>query len=633
MRAVALWLCVFLIGEIFLLGQASAAPTAEQRAEIAAIGTLLRKAGSFYNESKFKESAELVKEVQGRLEKLAEGADQPTLAQLKEPHGRLAKAHALLEVEGITLPELKALPAAAAVKSARKAAAMPTISFVTDVAPVLNARCGNCHVRAARGMFSMATYETLMKGPAMSGKVIFPGDAKGSVLIEKIEDKQMPPNGAGIPDAELATLKKWVEEGAKFDGANPTAQLTALLPAGTQPAATPAATVEQATGKETVSFAKDIAPILSPLCTGCHGTNNNPRGGFSLNTMAGLIKGGDRGEPILPGKPADSLLIKKLKGTADGARMPMGLAPLDAAKIAKIEKWIEEGAKFDGPSPDQPIAEVAALAKAEASTHDELSADRAKLAQENWQLGMPGTTPNKYESANFLVLGNVGENTLAEIAKKAEALAPEVGKTFKTPPNQPLVKGRMTLFVLGDRYDYGEFGKMVEKRELASASRGHYRYSILDAYGVVLTPKGSDYSLDTLIAQQIGAVYVASLGKRVPHWFAEGCGRVVAARMATGADARVSKWDDELSAALSSLTAPDDFLKNKLTPEDADVCAASFARFLMSDPRRFGVLIDNLRKGGQFPKAFSDSYGAPPNEVAKAWAQKPPKPGPLKRGK
>src|SRR5205807_964433 len=181
-----------------------------------------------------------------------------------------------------------------------------------------------------------------------------------------------------------------------------------------------------------------------------------------------------------------------------GARMPMRAAPLDDATIAKIEKWISEGARFDGPSATQPIEQVAAIVKAQHATHEELTKERAELADKNWRLGMPGAPANKSESTNFLVLGNVGENTLADIAKRAEALAPKVAEIFKAPKDQPLVKGRMTLFVFGERYNYGEFGQMVEKREVPAAWRGHYRYSIVDAYGAVLTPKSGDYDLDTL---------------------------------------------------------------------------------------------------------------------------------------
>jgi mono/diheme cytochrome c family protein len=637
MRFRCLMLFAAMIAAILPFRPSIAAPTAEQRSEILALGTLLTKAGNLYRDKKFKEAGEAIKEAQTRFAKVAEGADQQTIGQLAPLHKRLANAHSLLELEGVSLPELKSVeekPAAkpAADKTAAKASKASakggagSVSFVSDVAPILNARCGGCHVRNARGEFSMANYESLMKGAKKAGKVIFPGDVMGSVLIEKVQDKEMPPNGAGIPDGELATLKKWVQEGAKFDGKDTSAQLTSLIGSGNQTAATtPVATVQQATGKETVSFAREIAPIFIQNCLGCHGTQN-PRGNLSLNTMSSIIKGGDRGEPVLPGKPADSLLVKKLRGKADGARMPQGRAPLDEATIAKIEKWISEGAKFDGPSATQPIREVSAIAKAQHATHEELTKDRAELADKNWRLGMPGSQPNKSESANFLVLGEVGENTLADIAKRAEALAPKVAEIFKAPKDQPLVKGRVTLFVFGERYNYGEFGKMVEERDLPNSWRGHYRFSIVDAYGVVLTPKANDYSLDALIAQQLAAVYVASLGKGVPHWFAEGCGRVVASRLAPANDRRLSQWDEELTGAIGSLAAPDDFLKGKLAPEQADICAFSFAKFLMGD-RRFTNLIDGLRNGGDFKKVFQDSFGATPEQLAAVWVRNPPKVG------
>jgi len=274
-----------------------AAPTTAQREEMAAIGTLLTKATNFYKNSKFKDATEITKEAQTRFEKLAEGADEPMVAALTSLHKRLTALHAYLELEGVELPELKPLEAAA--KGTVPAGG--GVSFVKQVLPVLNSRCGGCHIRNARGMFSMATYESLMKGPP-AGRVVFPGNLKGSDLIVKVEDKEMPPNGAGVPAEELDTLKKWVEQGAKFDGPDPKAQVSTLITGQPMPAVS-ALKVEQATGKETVSFSKDIAPVLAMQCTGCHG-NQNPRNNFNLFTFENLLRGGDRGEPLLPGKPA-----------------------------------------------------------------------------------------------------------------------------------------------------------------------------------------------------------------------------------------------------------------------------------------------------------------------------------------
>jgi hypothetical protein len=127
------------------------------------------------------------------------------------------------------------------------------------------------------------------------------------------------------------------------------------------------------------------------------------------------------------------------------------------------------------------------------------------------------------------------------------------------------------------------------------------------------------------VAQQLAAVYVASKGKNVPHWFAEGTGRVVASRLVTGADSRIDKWDEELSRVLAEMTAPDDFLNKKLPPEDADIAAYSYVKFLMADTKRFQALLDALRKGGDFTKAFSDAYGSGPSQIAAAWARNPPK--------
>src|SRR5262249_56000010 len=112
------------------------------------------------------------------------------------------------------------------------------------------------------------------------------------------------------------------------------------------------------------------------------------------------------GEASLAGKRGERVMSKKVKGRADGARMPRNRPPLDDATMKKVETWITEGARFDGPDASRPLTEVAAVAKAQSQTHEQLTKERAELAAANWRLGMPGTPPSKFESANFLVLGS-----------------------------------------------------------------------------------------------------------------------------------------------------------------------------------------------------------------------------------
>lgn len=590
------------------------APTASQKKQLDEINKQLQKAGQLFTEKKFKEATDEIKDLQRTFNKLADSSDPELVQQLEPIYTRLVKAHAKLELEGFELPALK--------KPAAKGPATSTptpggVSFVKQVAPLLITKCGRCHVDNARGDFSMATFDQLKKGPA-SGVVITPGDDAGSVLIDKVAGGEMPPGGNKLGAEEIALLRAWVKEGAKFDGPNPQAGLRTLAP-GAVPMEPQAVAVVAATGSETISFAKDIAPVLAENCNGCHVDAQRARANFNMTNFTALLRGGDGGPPVQPGKPADSLLVKRVKGEGGDTRMPMGRPPLSDAVIAKIEKWVAEGAKYDGGDANLNIVQVAALAKAQSSTHAELSEERAKIAEQNWRLGMPNIRFEKVETENFLIMGNIGENTLKNYGKKVEDLQPKIANILNIPDGQPMVKGRMSLFLFDQRYDYGEFGQMVERRSLPPEWKGHWRFTTIDAYGALIPAKNDEYSFDCLAAQQIAGTYIASLGKGCPRWFAEGTARVVASRVAPK-DPRVVDWDNELSGALGAMTKADDFLTGKLPPEQADVVSYSFVRFLMKNAGPYNVLLNAVRGGQPFEKAFLEVFKASPAQAAEVWA-------------
>jgi len=230
---------------------------------------------------------------------------------------------------------------------------------------------------------------------------------------------------------------------------------------------------------------------------------------------------------------------------------------------------------------------------------------------------MPNITPEKSETTDFLMIGNVGPNTLKEISEGVEKMVPKVAEILKAPSGQPLIKGRMTIYVFNNRYDYSEFGQMIEKREIPKEVRGHWQYNIVEAYGALVPPKNNEYPVNTLIAQQLAGSYAASYGKNVPHWFAEGVGRVVASRLGA-TDPRVKAWDAALPTIVPTMKAPDEFMGDKLSREEADICAYSFVKFLMGQPK-FTALMDQLRKGADFNTAFGNTFGVPANAAA-VWA-------------
>ncbi|MBS1831948.1 MAG: hypothetical protein JST65_04510, partial [Acidobacteria bacterium] len=70
-------------------------------------------------------------------------------------------------------------------------------------------------------------------------------------------------------------------------------------------------------------FEKNVRPILIAKCVGCHSSTSQPiMGGFKLDTREDAIKGGSRGAAIVPGNPAESLLIKAVLHTAGALKMP-----------------------------------------------------------------------------------------------------------------------------------------------------------------------------------------------------------------------------------------------------------------------------------------------------------------------
>ena len=496
------------------------------------------------------------------------------------------------------------------------------ISFVRQVAPLLVGKCGGCHVTKNAGRFSMQNYPALMRG-AKDGVVLSPGKGEGSRIIDVIESGDMPRGGgAKVAPEELKMLTKWIDEGAKFDGPDPNALLTALVPGvlqkGKNASMEPKLEVMAATGKETVRFARDIAPVLVENCLGCHGAGNNPGGKLTMSTFASLLKGGDSGNEIEPGRPADSLLLKKLKGTA-GERMPLRKPALSADVIAKFEKWIAEGARYDAMDSQSPLDLVVEIYKAQVATHEELSAARAMRSRKLWHTAIPDDEGIVKETKNFVLVGNVSEATLSDVATVAETQAAAVARFFRVPEGKPLVKGRITLFLCQKKYDYGEFGRMLEGHEIPTSAAGYFNYDVVNAYATIVPPQNGEYSLNALVAQQVASLYIASLG-RAPHWFASGVGSAIGLRQ-DSRDPRLKQWEASIPDAVGSMARPDSFLTGG-TSEQNNVLAFGFAKALMGAPSKFNQLMNGIRQGQQFDMVFEAAYRMSPAEAASAWSRR-----------
>src|SRR5215471_7197231 len=91
-------------------------------------------------------------------------------------------------------------------------------------------------------------------------------------------------------------------------------------------------------------FEEKIAPVLKAECYRCHSEDAEKlRGGLRLDSRAGMLKGGDTGPAVVPGKSDDSLLIQAIRHQGDLA-MPPKKPKLSDATIADFVRWIDLGA-------------------------------------------------------------------------------------------------------------------------------------------------------------------------------------------------------------------------------------------------------------------------------------------------
>jgi hypothetical protein len=111
------------------------------------------------------------------------------------------------------------------------------VSFAADVAPVLVAQCVGCHdAMQPEANLSMVTLERLLRG-GRGGSAVVSGKGTESLLIKKIkgagiEGQRMPLGKPPLADEVIATIQKWIDQGAKLDLLTPQAEMETLAAAG-----------------------------------------------------------------------------------------------------------------------------------------------------------------------------------------------------------------------------------------------------------------------------------------------------------------------------------------------------------------------------------------------------------------
>jgi hypothetical protein len=90
------------------------------------------------------------------------------------------------------------------------------VTFDGNVKSILAKRCAKCHsAERPRGELDLTSYGAVMLG-GVSGKAVVAGKSDASPLYTMaahLEDPKMPPNSPKIPQTELDTIRKWIDDG------------------------------------------------------------------------------------------------------------------------------------------------------------------------------------------------------------------------------------------------------------------------------------------------------------------------------------------------------------------------------------------------------------------------------------
>lgn len=196
----------------------------------------------------------------------------------------------------------------------------PEINFADQIQPLFKRHCVRCHGGTSpKAGLNLTTGPAILKG-GETGAVIVATKPDESVLLELVESGKMPPEKEKrLSKEDVALIRRWIEAGANLiDSDAARQQLTQ----------------------------HDVLPILFLRCAACHGRQKQ-EAELDIRTVKSLLAGGKSGAAIVPGKPDESLLVKRILAGEMPPKAKLvshSVKPVEAPELATLRDWIAQGA-------------------------------------------------------------------------------------------------------------------------------------------------------------------------------------------------------------------------------------------------------------------------------------------------
>jgi hypothetical protein len=308
-----------------------------------------------------------------------------------------------------------------------------------------------------------------------------------------------------------------------------------------------------------LKFSQDIAPILVVNCVGCHSRDGAGvrRGKLDLTTFEKLQKGTPDHGVIVGGKPEESHLVLRITGEEDPKMPQGGNRALSADAIAKITRWVKEGARLDsGIDPKADMNSYAAtpeqlrrrqLAQMPATERDQkvIEVGRARWKQSNAK-----QKPEVVPGTHFIMFSNLPNDRSASTLKAMEAQYAHLKRLLGSPAMDWPEK--VSFYVFNSNNEFVEFVRSVEGRDVEAQERVSAKLNTPQPYVAAVDPAGgkkeepsrrrakgkrteesdpaatAERSLLGLLTEGVGSGSVAIAGN-APRWLREGIGTYLAA--------------------------------------------------------------------------------------------------------
>ncbi|MEX2185379.1 MAG: PSD1 and planctomycete cytochrome C domain-containing protein [Pirellulales bacterium] len=312
--------------------------------------------------------------------------------------------------------------------------------------------------------------------------------------------------------AVLLTLGLWAAAAIAVDAAVTSAAAEAEQPANqasetvAEPATEP---IAEPTAEQAEFFEKQVRPILVARCHKCHSGNvDEPKGSLRLDARSTMLGGGDSGAAIVPGKPAESMMIDAINYRGDYEMPPKSKLP--AAEIDVLTRWVAMGAPW--PGGDKPADTGGA------DDEKKFDLERRKAEHWAWQPVVARTPPDVHDSAwsrspiDRFVQARLEDSNLkpAQTADKPTLLRRLYFDLIGLPPS-PI---EVDAFVADDSPD--AFERVVDRLLASPAFGEHWARHWLDLMRYAET-RGHEFDFAIPNAYEYRDYVVRALNADVPY--------------------------------------------------------------------------------------------------------------------